>query len=1108
VDSEFPQVSFSGELRPSQADVVEIARQQLGEGKRRLHIVAPPGSGKTVLGLYLWALNIRCPAVVFSPNSAIQMQWAARTDLFELASGEPLESYASTDPKQLKLLNSLTYQSVTLPRRGGDDLDDSAMESWIARLIDKEQAENPREAEAWIEDLARRNPDYYEQRMSIHRKKVRDKMALAGDAIETLHHSAIDTLHRLKDAQVGLVILDECHHLLGHWGRVLADVDDLLGRPIIIGLTATPPDKRGRSKEDLKRYDKFFGPIDYEIPLPAVVKDGFLAPYQDLVYFVRPTAEELGYIANTDEAFTSLVEGLCTEPERMDDQFGNPDAATGMKVGTLPQWTSDALEGLKLGVTTVSNWREFQRRDPAFAYHGPLLLKSLGYPLPSHVPDVKLPDDVVVPSIPTDLDLLVPLLDRYVRHGLRRSELPEDQERGEQVIRSLRALGVQVTETGHQHCASPVGRVMAYSQSKINALVPILVEEQRVLGEAIRAVVITDYEKTSAVTAEIKHLLDEESGGAIAAFKKLVSDVETDSLDPVLVTGSTVLVDDDLAEHFLESSSQWLLDNGGNVELKTETHDGFVLVKGKGSDWSPRLYVRLITELFQQGVTRCLVGTRGLLGEGWDANRINVLIDLTAATTSMTVNQLRGRSIRLDPLLPEKLADNWDVICLAPEFHKGLDDYARFSKKHNATYGVCEDGAIEKGPGHVHAAFTKMKPENVEGTATVLNDEMIGRISRRAEARQLWRIGEPYEAIPVKTTEISSMTTRGGFPPFSHKQPWSDKSLAKAIGEAVLLSLDELGLIAPTGLNTVKARQPWRKIKSPLKVMERAGGYVRVFLEDTDDESALIFNEALREVLGPLDDPRYVIPRQVDYAEQTLLSRLLPGALGRLFVRFERKLAMLHAVPRLIARHKKSVGVFQKHWNDRVSPGEAVYMHKEEGKKLVEQARLNDQLPKTSVRDKEVFLTTGDAPTKVVRQQPIQPESVQPKPIQARPVQPKQVRPKRAVAAATATARGKTGEVNKRFAEQIQQVGLKCFPDDQQTLWETVNVEQRDGVFWVEAIPTPHVGYPRIKFVMKEPDPGTVIAAYCLEDDQWSLLFTARTGFETVPTIMADLEKQ
>src|SRR5215471_14510672 len=53
----FPELAFQGDLRPSQHEVVALARHKLASGAaRRLHIAAPPGSGKTVLGLYIWAL--------------------------------------------------------------------------------------------------------------------------------------------------------------------------------------------------------------------------------------------------------------------------------------------------------------------------------------------------------------------------------------------------------------------------------------------------------------------------------------------------------------------------------------------------------------------------------------------------------------------------------------------------------------------------------------------------------------------------------------------------------------------------------------------------------------------------------------------------------------------------------------------------------------------------------------------------------------------------------------------------------------------------------------------------------------------------------------------
>ncbi len=46
--------------------------------------------------------------------------------------------------------------------------------------------------------------------------------------------------------------------------------------------------------------------------------------------------------------------------------------------------------------------------------------------------------------------------------------------------------------------------------------------------------------------------------------------------------------------------------------------DGYNEIRGRGNQWKPRYYTEMITELFQEGVTKCIVGTRGLLGEGWD----------------------------------------------------------------------------------------------------------------------------------------------------------------------------------------------------------------------------------------------------------------------------------------------------------------------------------------------------------------------------------------------------------------------------------------------------------------------------------------------------------
>ena len=169
----FPDIQFNGELRPSQADVVNIARKQLEAGERKLHIVAPPGSGKTVTGLYLWAEIIKQPTLVLCPNSAIQSQWAARTDLFS-SNGAPLRKHwVSTDPEYPGHLTSLTYQSVTLPSRDDNTLDMMAVFDWVDHLIEKGQAQDPAEAQVWIESLETQNPEYYRDRLSFFRKKVR-----------------------------------------------------------------------------------------------------------------------------------------------------------------------------------------------------------------------------------------------------------------------------------------------------------------------------------------------------------------------------------------------------------------------------------------------------------------------------------------------------------------------------------------------------------------------------------------------------------------------------------------------------------------------------------------------------------------------------------------------------------------------------------------------------------------------------------------------------------------------------------------------------------------------------------------------------------------------
>jgi hypothetical protein len=114
---------------------------------------------------------------------------------------------------------------------------------------------------------------------------------------------------------------------------------------------------------------------------------------------------------------------------------------------------------------------------------------------------------------------------------------------------------------------------------------------------------------------------------------------------------------------------------------------------------------------------------------------------------------MRGRSLRLDPGDPEKIASNWDVVCVAPELARGSADYDRFVRKHLHLFAPSEDGEIEAGPSHVHPALGPFAPPSASEFEEI-NGTMAARSAAHAEARRRWRIGEPYTAAVLQTLVV------------------------------------------------------------------------------------------------------------------------------------------------------------------------------------------------------------------------------------------------------------------------------------------------------------------------------------------------------------------
>jgi hypothetical protein len=417
---------------------------------------------------------------------------------------------------------------------------------------------------------------------------------------------------------------------------------------------------------------------------------------------------------------------------------------------------------------------------------------------------------------------------------------------------------------------------------------------------------------------------------------------------------------------------------------------GLVRLVARGSAWQPRLWVALATEIFTVGVTKLLVGTRALLGEGWDAPCVNCLVDLSAATTSVSVTQMRGRSLRLDPANPDKIAANWDVVCVAPELARGDADYQRFVRKHLHVFAPAEDGVIEAGPSHVHPGLSPFVPPSASEFDEI-NREMARRAREHERARERWALGEPYlaeehETLVVRPHRAAPAGRRSERPPSYPVGQRFPLALACATAAgAPLIAVGAAEPLALAGLALVPAAFGWalarlkmakgeldemlpldhaaRAVRdaylelgelsegaaASLAIEPRASGYLRVWLKQGSDEETNRFTSALSDIVAPPTFPRY------------LVSRLIPGrrspvgALLRLVTLrppFDRRWA---AVPADLGRRKDRAQAFARSWERWLGPTELLFTQRTEtGKAAL--AAANAQAPDYDARARRIWV--------------------------------------------------------------------------------------------------------------------------------------------------------
>lgn len=917
-------MSYVRPLRRFQQLALDACQSVRAAGGRRAYLVLPPGAGKTVLGLEI-ARRLGNNTLVLTPNTAVQSQWLSQWADFT----PPLVS-AGADPQLSAPLSVLTYQSLCTFETDDPSLDVYALSVW--RQAIEEQTGVPQElAGQEIERLAGTGNSHYRAELSRYRRKARSLIARGGkreELLALLHPNGRRIVEQMKASGPWTLILDECHHLLETWGYLVrALIEELGAETFVVGLTATPPGEMDTRQETL--YRDLFGHAHFEAVAPALVKEGILAPYQELVYLTQPFAHEEAFIAAQHARFERLLLHL------LEPQFATC---------SFVEWIVRRVRERSSRHGAQVSWSRFEREYPTLAQAA---LRFL------HRQQLDLPEDAPLREQhrrPLDADDWVALIEDYCIGYLKHSADSRDEEAWEEIRTALPSLGYVLTRQGIRTHVSPVDRVLQLSASKAAAALDILNLEQRALGNNLRALILCDYERAgSQMLAKLRGVLDPQAGSAALLMHILLGDRAAASLQPLLVTGRTVACSRatavDLSAWIEEQMPEFrgvpeieplLLASGDRAP--SASWDDLVVLQLKHARWQPRQYVPLLTRYFEEGKSRCLVGTRGLLGEGWDAKRVNVLLDLTAAGTPTAVHQMRGRSLRLDPALPQKVANNWDVVCIAPDHPKGDADYARFVRKHRHYFALSPDGAVEAGVSHVSPALSPYGPPPA-ADFTVNNDAMRQRARDRAAAYQLWQVGSPYENVAAHTVRIrlarAQMLTQRrlrGVAPTASGRP-SLRSLFAALLRAALpwrtsvyrtgaqAALEDFGAAVAKALVDAGALRP--QLGPPaVRLAAQSDGYYRCYLAGASADESRLFAECLDELFAPLASPRYIVALSHGGVWRTLRAAL-PLRPSRYTVDAS---ATYHAVPSYFAANRARVNIFARAWNAHVGLSEVLYV--------------------------------------------------------------------------------------------------------------------------------------------------------------------------------------
>ncbi len=889
--TEFPKaIKFKYPWRTYQQKVLDDLNRHLND--QHLHVIAPPGSGKTVLGLEV-AIRINKPTLILAPTLAIRNQWIQRfCELFLQIDSVP--DWISRDIKNPKFLTVVTYQGL---HAACNDLKD--------------------------ED-------------SIFEDQDEDENLKSNQKSNGANLNKIIVL--LKKQQIGTVVVDEAHHLNNQWWRTLTNVKTALN-PTIVGLTATPP--YDVSAQEWQRYIDLNGAVDTEISVPELMMEGDLCPHQDYIHFTFPTQAESDSILR----FRENIEKLFFEIRN--------DKTLISAIENHPIWLkpTEHLEWIYSNLSYYSACLIFMHSN------GKLISEE----------HLEVIGDKTIEIPPFDYEWIEILMEFYLyKDNQYFLEYEEHQKSLENKLRKYGALEKKTIKFFHN---KRVSSFLTSSISKLNGIQKIVDFEYQICQNQLRMVILPDFIRKEYLVTTSENTLDLNKIGVISIFEKLRR-ANDDKKKIAVLTGSIIIVPVSAYQNFLDIA---LIAGITEISSSKLTYDDSYLEIHQTALLKNDI-IRMVTQLFEAGKIEILIGTKALLGEGWDAPAINSLILASFVGSFVMSNQMRGRAIRVQNGNLSKTSNIWHLVTVDSTSFNGGDDFDLMQRRFRGFVGVSfrEEASIENGIGRLNLPKNIFEKEQLEKK----NSEMFEAAASRDTLQERWA-----EAIKSGVMLIEEIKI-----PFSENENYQkekkihlDKTIRNFIltlGSAILtFSLEGLQFIIRAvrniktlkelyfylslvgiagmilfGRKTVKAFKLYTKYRDIAKDIENIGnallvtlikfkiiktpiselkvsanvdtsGSVYCHLEGGSTFEKSTFIIALQEITGKVDNPRYIIVRRNKF--MLLLNQ-----------------KDYHSVPEIIGRNKTMAEFYGNQWAGKVGKCDLIYTRTIEGRKMLLRSRL------------------------------------------------------------------------------------------------------------------------------------------------------------------------